>query len=195
MSTVSPPLCPYSNPGFKYGVDAFVKEVREGKNAQVRDFWRLLALCHTVVVETEDNTDDSSAGGALGAGEVKTPEYNAQSPDEAALVAAARDFGFAFHTRNTTSITINELGKDVTYEFLNVLEFNSDRKRMSVVVRDPNSREILLLTKGADDKVQHRSFLEPSILTNVVGCVCGRFWDYLRRVKLRQMWCGRHDLI
>jgi len=58
-------------------------------------FFRLLALCHTVMAETVD--------GKL--------EYQAQSPDEAALVAAARNFGFVFRSRTPNSITIEVMGQ------------------------------------------------------------------------------------
>ncbi len=42
----------------------------------------------------------------------------------------------------------------VEYEKLALLEFNSDRKRMSVIIRDPITRRIELLTKGADSTVK-----------------------------------------
>ena len=41
-------------------------------------------------------------------------------------------------------------GEELNFKFLNVLEFNSTRKRMSVVMRDMQTQEIILLTKGAD---------------------------------------------
>ncbi|XP_017301299.1 phospholipid-transporting ATPase ID [Diaphorina citri] len=53
-------------------------------------FFRTLALCHTVMAETR--TDKLV--------------YQAQSPDEAALVSAARNFGFVFKERSPNSITI-----------------------------------------------------------------------------------------
>lgn len=59
------------------------------------NFFRLLALCHTVMPET--------GNGKL--------EYQAQSPDEAALVSAARNFGFVFKSRTPNSITIEVMGK------------------------------------------------------------------------------------
>ena len=40
-------------------------------------------------------------------------------------------------------------GQYLKYQLLNVIEFTSDRKRMSVIVRTPDDR-ILCLTKGAD---------------------------------------------
>jgi magnesium-transporting ATPase (P-type) len=38
-------------------------------------------------------------------------EYQAQSPDEAALVSAARNFGFVFKSRTPNSISIEVRGK------------------------------------------------------------------------------------
>ena len=59
--------------------------------------------------------------------------YQAQSPDEGALVTAARNFGFVFRSRTPDTIVIMEMGKQVTYELLAVLDFNNVRKRMSVI--------------------------------------------------------------
>jgi magnesium-transporting ATPase (P-type) len=59
------------------------------------NFFRLLALCHTVMPDQKE--------GKL--------EYQAQSPDEAALVSAARNFGFVFKSRTPNSISIEVKGK------------------------------------------------------------------------------------
>lgn len=61
--------------------------------------------------------------------------YQAASPDEGALVSAARDFGFAFLARTQNTITISEMGTERTYSVLAILDFNSDRKRMSIIGR------------------------------------------------------------
>ena len=42
---------------------------------------------------------------------------------------------------------------EVDFEILHVLAFDSTRKRMSVVVRHPLTKEIVLYTKGADSAV------------------------------------------
>ncbi|XP_044312846.1 phospholipid-transporting ATPase ID isoform X7 [Drosophila rhopaloa] len=101
-------------------------------------FFRLLALCHTVMAETVD--------GKL--------EYQAQSPDEAALVSAARNFGFVFRTRTPNSITIEVMGQLEEYELLNILDFNNIRKRMSVILRRGDS--VVLYCKGADNVIYDR---------------------------------------
>jgi magnesium-transporting ATPase (P-type) len=51
------------------------------------------------------------------------------SPDEVALVEAARSLGFEFQRRTRTSVTLRLMGHEVTYEVLNVLEFTSERAR------------------------------------------------------------------
>jgi len=43
----------------------------------------------------------------------------------------------------------------MTYELLNVCEFNSTRKRMSVIVRAPDGK-IILMCKGADSVILER---------------------------------------
>lgn len=59
--------------------------------------------------------------------------YQAQSPDEGALVTAARNFGFVFRSRTPETIMIMEMGQKVAYELLAILDFNNVRKRMSVI--------------------------------------------------------------
>ncbi|KAF9169293.1 hypothetical protein BGX21_001159 [Mortierella sp. AD011] len=216
--------------------------------SNIRDFFALLALCHTVVVEQpeeeiEDDDDDdeflddndkngssiSSASnkkpkgireklklkaeaaglavpsaGAGGHGSVNRNRknsgaastapvakvasgskpledqagakpalrYRAESPDEAALVSAAKNVGYVFVSRGTTStegdaktggnsrqnVNVNFMGRDYTYEQLDVIKFNSTRKRMTVIVREPQELggKILLLTKGADNVIFER---------------------------------------
>ena len=81
-------------------------------------------------------------------------EYQAQSPDENALVSAARNFGFVFKERSPDSITISVMGQVECYDLLCILDFNNVRKRMSVVVQRDD--RILLLCKGADSIIYER---------------------------------------
>lgn len=59
--------------------------------------------------------------------------YQAQSPDEGALVTASRNFGFVFSSRTSETITVIEMGKIRVYQLLAILDFSYERKRMSVV--------------------------------------------------------------
>ncbi|CAL5042915.1 unnamed protein product [Urochloa decumbens] len=114
--------------------------IHEPNRDMIRDFFRLLAICHTCIAEVDET------------GKVS---YEAESPDEAAFVIAARELGFEFYKRSPATIIIRERdpSRDVVekrkYDLLNILEFSSSRKRMSVIVKEPEGR-ILLLSKGAD---------------------------------------------
>uniref|UniRef100_A0A8D0H695 Phospholipid-transporting ATPase n=1 Tax=Sphenodon punctatus TaxID=8508 RepID=A0A8D0H695_SPHPU len=110
----------------------------------VQEFFRLLSLCHTVM------TEEKNAGELI---------YQVQSPDEGALVTAARNFGFIFKSRTPETITVEEMGKLITYRLLAILDFNHVRKRMSVIVRNPDG-QIKLYSKGADTILFER--LHPS---------------------------------
>lgn len=53
-----------------------------------------------------------------------TLEYQAQSPDEAALTAAARNFGYVFKSRTPQSITIELNGKEEVSSLTFIVIFN-----------------------------------------------------------------------
>ncbi|XP_015275141.1 PREDICTED: probable phospholipid-transporting ATPase VA [Gekko japonicus] len=80
--------------------------------------------------------------------------YEAESPDEAALVYAARAYDCALVGRlpDQVSIELPHLGR-LNFELLHILGFDSIRKRMSVVVRHPLTDEINIYTKGADSVI------------------------------------------
>uniref|UniRef100_A0A7N6A8W2 Phospholipid-transporting ATPase n=1 Tax=Anabas testudineus TaxID=64144 RepID=A0A7N6A8W2_ANATE len=120
-------------PNFCFYDDTLLESVKVG-DLHTHEFFRLLSLCHTVMSE------EKSEGELL---------YKAQSPDEGALVTAARNFGFVFRSRTPGTITTTEMGRPVTYTLLAILDFNNIRKRMSVIVRNPEGK-IRLYCKGAD---------------------------------------------
>ncbi|KAK4055166.1 aminophospholipid translocase [Microbotryomycetes sp. JL201] len=106
----------------------------------IDEFLTLLSTCHTVIPETGVD------------GKVT---YQASSPDEAALVAGAEMLGHRFTTRKPQSIFVDVRGQQREYQVLNILEFNSTRKRMSSVVRGPDGK-IKLYCKGADTVIFER---------------------------------------
>ncbi|KZT02376.1 phospholipid-translocating P-type ATPase [Laetiporus sulphureus 93-53] len=113
----------------------------------INGFFSCLALCHTALVSVDP------ARGSI--------EYKAQSPDEAALVQAAADAGFVFRGRDREILTLQTPFSEEyeRYELLNILEFTSSRKRMSVIVRkldDDEKEKVFLLTKGADNVIFER---------------------------------------
>ncbi|KAI1275654.1 hypothetical protein F5Y07DRAFT_369216 [Xylaria sp. FL0933] len=111
---------------------------------RARDYILCLALCHTCLPEIKD--------GRL--------EYQSSSPDELALVQAARELGYLVTHRSSQSVTLRvslENGNEQTdtYQILDVIEFSSKRKRMSILVRYPDGR-ICLICKGADSAILPR---------------------------------------
>lgn len=83
--------------------------------------------------------------------------YKSESPDESALVTAVKNVGFTFLKKKGTVMTVDILGELYDYELLNVIEFNSTRKRMSVIVRRPEPwNDIVLYCKGADNVIIER---------------------------------------
>ncbi|KFO19720.1 Putative phospholipid-transporting ATPase VA [Fukomys damarensis] len=77
--------------------------------------------------------------------------YEAESPDEAALVYAARAYSCVLVDRlpDQVSVELPHLGR-LSFELLHTLGFDATRKRMSVVIRHPLTGEISVYTKGAD---------------------------------------------
>jgi phospholipid-transporting ATPase len=103
-----------------------------------------LAICHTVIVEQND----------------KVITYNASSPDELALVSAARFFGYMFKGRDEDNNVMVEIdGCIIKYKLLNLIEFNSTRKRMTVIVKTEDGK-IRVLCKGADSVIIERLHLD-----------------------------------
>lgn len=111
------------------------------KNAEViKELLVLLSVCHTVIPEK------ISDGSIL---------YHAASPDERALVQGASKFGYVFQNRTPNTIEITAFGVKEIYEILTVIDFTSARKRMSVIVKDPQGK-IKLYCKGADSIIYER---------------------------------------
>ncbi|KAI1174893.1 hypothetical protein F4777DRAFT_552254 [Nemania sp. FL0916] len=111
---------------------------------RAREYILCLALCHTCLPEVKD--------GQL--------EYQSSSPDELALVQAARELGYLVTHRSSQSVTLRVSSADGnvtvdTYQILDVIEFSSKRKRMSIIVRFPDGR-ICLICKGADSAIMPR---------------------------------------
>lgn len=74
------------------------------------------------------------------------------SPDEVALVEGGRQLGFEFLSRTMQGVTLRMLGHEATFDVLNMMEFSSERGRMSVIARSPDGT-IRLYAKGADSKM------------------------------------------
>ncbi|KAI3388018.1 hypothetical protein SNEBB_010321 [Seison nebaliae] len=112
-------------------------------------FITLLISCHTIIPEKKAYFDNKDIGGDI--------NYQASSPDEEAIVDAMRMSGFVFRERNATSLLLDFLQEKRRYELLNIVEFTSDRKRMTVILRENfGGNRILLFCKGADSIIFER---------------------------------------
>ncbi|KAF9195339.1 hypothetical protein BGZ51_002854 [Haplosporangium sp. Z 767] len=105
-------------------------------------FCRNIVVCHSVLP-----CEDSKTGELL---------YEAQSPDESALLEALRDNGVVLKAKTKDTVTVEIFGLITeTYTVLKVLEFTSDRKCMSVIIDTPQG--IQLFCKGADNVILARA--------------------------------------
>ncbi|KAM3184486.1 hypothetical protein ACTXT7_008297 [Hymenolepis weldensis] len=131
-------------------------------------FFTILAVCHTVIPEYVDvdiDRDDIRY-------QATSPGYSkfmimlaidtvitssrigkhrwgvVEMANERALVMAAKSLGYVFCEREPDSVTIRVKGKKHQFKLLHVIEFTSDRKRMSVIVEDEDGK-LFLMVKGA----------------------------------------------
>ncbi|KAM9325142.1 phospholipid-transporting ATPase IC-like [Gastrophryne carolinensis] len=130
----------YADPAFRFYDQTLIEELQKDPgDPQVHEFFRAIALCHTVMV-------DGSKEGVT---------YKSTSPDEEALVTAGKNFGYVFLSRTQETITISEMGTVRTYSILALMDFTSDRKRMSILVRSDEGK-VKLYSKGADSVILER---------------------------------------
>ncbi|KAJ6922656.1 phospholipid-transporting ATPase 1-like isoform X1 [Populus alba x Populus x berolinensis] len=115
------------------------------------EFFLALAACNTVIpVRAQDGF--SSCTDSQIFEDVETIDYQGESPDEQALVAAASAYGYTLFERTSGHIVIDVNGEKLRLGVLGMHEFDSVRKRMSVVIRYPNDA-VKVLVKGADSSV------------------------------------------
>lgn len=111
------------------------------------EFMKVLSLAHMCVPEFFNQG--------------KEKFYNGPSPDEVALVefASHQHFDCIESTRDIIQMVMTSqkgVSMTHTYEVFRKMDFNSDRKRMSVLLRDPLDGQIKLYIKGADSIILDR---------------------------------------
>jgi phospholipid-translocating P-type ATPase (flippase) len=111
---------------------ADMKKQSAASDSILYQFMLCLTTCHTVIRE-------------------KSGTYRAESPDELALVEGANLFECGLVERGTTSMVADMMGKQQHYDVLAVNQFNSDRKRMSILIKDSTTGQYVLMCKGADN--------------------------------------------
>eukprot|EP00735_Rhodelphis_limneticus_P005718 TRINITY_DN176_c0_g1::TRINITY_DN176_c0_g1_i1::g.14221::m.14221 TRINITY_DN176_c0_g1::TRINITY_DN176_c0_g1_i1::g.14221 ORF type:complete len:1183 (-),score=385.96,sp/P98200/AT8A2_MOUSE/35.68/0.0,E1-E2_ATPase/PF00122.15/5.9e-19,HAD/PF12710.2/9.4e-15,Hydrolase/PF00702.21/1.3e-09,Hydrolase_like2/PF13246.1/5.3e-10,Hydrolase_3/PF08282.7/0.00032,Cation_ATPase_C/PF00689.16/3.5,Cation_ATPase_C/PF00689.16/3.1 TRINITY_DN176_c0_g1_i1:31-3282(-) len=124
---------------------------REGPQGEaVRFFILNAALNHSVIPDASGKERDTGDG----------IRVSASSPDEAALVHFAAHLGYQFQSRardGTLKLTV--AGQERDFLVLHTLEYTSERRRMSVLVREklaPPSSAVYLFCKGADSELMAR---------------------------------------
>jgi magnesium-transporting ATPase (P-type) len=120
-----------------------------------------LSICHSVFTKEPETENE------------KTILYQASSPDELSLVSASRYFGFTFMKREIgDEVIIRIKNENLTYKVTHILEYSSERKRMSVIVKTPEGK-IYLLCKGADSIVKQIISQNPSMVSTTEDFLTG----------------------
>ncbi|KPA76352.1 phospholipid-transporting ATPase 1-like protein [Leptomonas pyrrhocoris] len=127
------------------------KEEASNGLGRVQEYFLALALCNTIQPFKDTDQEQSII-------------YEGSSPDEVALVETAALLGFRLVNRTTRAITL-QLANDTqkTYNILATLEFTPDRKMMSIIVEDSDTKRITLYNKGADSFVRSQLSREPDV--------------------------------
>ncbi|CAN6805279.1 unnamed protein product [Brassica oleracea] len=134
-------------PKMRVRVDPSLLQLTRNGNAteeakHANEFFLSLAACNTIVPIVTNTSDPN----------VKLVDYQGESPDEQALVYAAAAYGFLLIERTSGHIVINVRGVMQRFNVLGLHEFDSDRKRMSVILGCPDT-SVKLFVKGADSSM------------------------------------------
>ncbi|KAJ3675744.1 hypothetical protein LUZ60_004786 [Juncus effusus] len=123
--------------------DSELEKAIKNNDSHVVKFLTVMTLCNTVIPIKSNS---------------KNIMYKAQSQDEEALVSAAAGMNMHLISKERNIVVLNFGGCIMRYEILDILEFTSDRKRMSVVVKNLQTEKIMLLSKGADEAILPYSY-------------------------------------
>ncbi|XP_073949125.1 phospholipid-transporting ATPase IF-like [Choristoneura fumiferana] len=171
-----------------YDVERFEEPVDTGQS-DVKFFFKVLALCHSVQISNEEMkrlsarlsvtgdlqllnvfrrkkakkhngtngngnglVDNATWNSIMNTDNVSGIDYQASSPDEKALVEAANRFGVTFLGEEGNNLLVRIGDHTEMFERLQIIEFTSERKRMSVIVKDKDGK-IWLFCKGAESSV------------------------------------------
>ncbi|XP_068668608.1 phospholipid-transporting ATPase 1-like [Aristolochia californica] len=127
------------------------KDLAGVERLAAHEFFLTLAACNTVIPIVRHRQSFSSMGPELHE-DVEGIDYQGESPDELALVAAASAYGYALIERASGHIVVDVHGEKLRLDLLGLHEFDSVRKRMSVVIRFPDN-SVKVLVKGADSSM------------------------------------------
>ena len=161
------------------------KRISPKQEKRIHQFLMALCLCHSGQVAPRERSDNAdmfygcdnesfvsdeadTAGVPLNLDSV---EYNAASPDEKAILEGCSFLGMKFAGEEEGGSYCRVLDSRSsqaslkTYKRLHSLDFDSDRKRMSVILQHSNGK-LYLITKGAESTVLPRCVSGPAFETN-----------------------------
>ncbi|KAJ1388208.1 P-type ATPase [Sesbania bispinosa] len=124
------------------------KDRNTDERIAAHEFFLTLAGCNTVI-PILSSSRFSSCGTSESNEDIQSIDYQGESPDEQALVSAASAYGYTLFERTSGHIVIDVNGEKLRLDVLGLHEFDSVRKRMSVVIRFPDN-VVKVLVKGAD---------------------------------------------
>ena len=132
------------------------QELMPHHDPAVYQFFLAMSLCHTVEAKIEkrsilERSNQGSGETTLSPSSLEI-EYTASSPDELALVEAAKQLGVAYLGGEGKHVRVQTCTKMRNFIVEEVIEFTSARKRQSIILKDENGN-FLLLTKGAESHV------------------------------------------
>ncbi|KAL4606488.1 hypothetical protein ACB092_09G106300 [Castanea dentata] len=130
-------------------IELLHKDLTGDERIAAHEFFLTLAACNTVIPILTHGTSSSCIKSELQEDSVEAIDYQGESPDEQALVAAASAYGYTLFERTSGHIVIDVNGEKLRFDVLGLHEFDSVRKRMSVVIRFPTGA-VKVLVKGAD---------------------------------------------
>ncbi|KAJ6428709.1 hypothetical protein OIU84_020392 [Salix udensis] len=167
--------------------DMLLYDEESNSRFQCRSGWEDFAAkdggeaCNTIVPLVVDDTSDSP---------VKLLDYQGESPDEQALAYAAAAYGFMLTERTSGHIAINIQGERQRFNVLGLHEFDSDRKRMSVILGCPD-KTVKVFVKGADTSMF--SVIDRSLNTNIIHATEAHLQTY-SSMGLRTLVFGIREL-
>ncbi|CAD8112753.1 unnamed protein product [Paramecium primaurelia] len=129
----------------------------------IEEYFFLLSSAHECIIQYDKNQNAS---------------YQGPSPDEITLVDAAARLGFQFTGSSASEQCFKILGKEKKVKLLKSFEFDSTRKRMSVIINDNGI--IKLYIKGADNIIKDRLLPNQPFLNEIIN-----YLDDFSKIGLR----------
>ena len=113
----------------------------ENEAELVENFMLTLSMCHDCLLDADPTKETKQS-------------YQGPSPDEVALVDSASHLGYSFIKTTNTGKIVRINGIEQEIEVLQFFEFDSNRKRSSIIIK--HNGLIKLLVKGADSIIIDR---------------------------------------